>query len=211
MSQEDIGRILVRNQTGNTKPLSQPQISRLLDQLVGLLDSLFTSVGFAERPLGHRNKSLLAAGDITADELRALVVGDIGGVLIERPGLDKNGRKQVAELNAMWTGITLKDIIRIAKAGQASDRPGVIIVSIGLEKAEILAEIIRRGLVNELIIDEDLAFALNLREARRQHAGWWTDQPWRSRYLATTITRRCSEVVEPLSVGVSRPPLTRGR
>lgn len=134
------------------------------DPLIERVDSVLTSIGFAERPLGQRNKGLLKAGEVTADELRKLVVGDIGGVLIPRPGLKAGDRQTVDQLNAMWTGMTLDHIRRIARdAASSSHRPGIIVVSIGRQKAEILAEIIRSGLVNELIIDEDLAGALDLR------------------------------------------------
>ena len=51
----------------------------------------------------------------------------------------------------MWTGITLRHLQRIAQNANRNNRPGVILVS--LDRPDIVAEVIRQGLVNELIID----------------------------------------------------------
>jgi DNA-binding transcriptional regulator LsrR (DeoR family) len=131
--------------------------------LINRVDSILTGIGYAERPLGHRNQGLLTMGELSASELRELVVGDIGGVLIPRPGLNAGSRRRVENLNAMWTGIRLDHFTRIAKQAARSGKPGVIVVAIGRRKAETLAEIIRCGLANELIVDEDLSAHLGTR------------------------------------------------
>lgn len=133
--------------------------------LIAKVDSLLTSVGPSSRPMGFIHEELLSAGgtasrQLTTSRLGALVAGDLGGVLLPKPGLDGRGRRDVAALNAMWTGVTLKHLQRIAQQAQRNERPGVIVVSVGADRAEIIAESVRCGLVNELIIDRTLADAL---------------------------------------------------
>lgn len=134
--------------------------------LIDTVDSLLTSVGAASRPLGFVNDELLRAGStrdrkLTAPALSKLVAGDIGGVLIPRRSLSALERREVLALNAMWTGIRREHLERIATEASDSDRPGVIVASIGGEgRAETIAEAVKCGLVNVLIIDPDLANAL---------------------------------------------------
>lgn len=100
------------------------------------------------------------ARKLTQARLSALVAGDIGGVLIPKPGLDAAGRRDVDGLNAMWTGVKLKHLQRIAQQAERRGRPGVIVVSLGDNRAEIIAEAVRCDLINELIVDRPLADAL---------------------------------------------------
>ena len=60
----------------------------------------------------------------------------------------------------MWTGVRLKHLQRIAQQAERRKRPGVIVVSLGIDRAEIIAEAVRCGLINELIVDRSLADAL---------------------------------------------------
>jgi len=133
--------------------------------LIAKVDSLLTSVGPSGRPMGFIHEELLSAGStasrqLTTTRLGALVAGDIGGVLIPKPGLNAQSRRDVAALNAMWTGVTLKHLQRIAQQAERNQRPGVIVVSVGADRAEIIAEAVRCGIVNELIVDRTLADAL---------------------------------------------------
>jgi DNA-binding transcriptional regulator LsrR (DeoR family) len=130
------------------------------------VDSLLTAVGAADHPMGFIFDELLTAGStstskLTEARLKKLVVGDLGGVLIPRPGLRAREQREVERLNEMWTGAKLHHFERIAQAAARSTRPGVIIAAIGGEdRAEIIAAVIRYGLVNELIIDRTLSDAL---------------------------------------------------
>lgn len=134
--------------------------------LINRVDSLLTAVGPAHRPMGFIHEELLKAGStpatrLTAARLEALVAGDIGGVLLPRPGLDSGGRKEVRALNEMWTGAKLSHLERIARQASRGTRPGIIVVSVGGDdRAAIIAEAVHHGLVNELIIDRALADAL---------------------------------------------------
>jgi DNA-binding transcriptional regulator LsrR (DeoR family) len=127
------------------------------DPLIKRVDTLITSVGPADRPMGFIHDELLKAGSIegkplTATKLASLVAGDIGGILIPRRTLkDEKDKTAVEALNEMWTGVKRKHLERIARDADRNNRPGVIVVS--LDRPEIVAEVIRQGLVNELIID----------------------------------------------------------
>lgn len=134
--------------------------------IIRQVDALLTSVGPARRPMGFINEELRSAGSLpgqslTKERLEKLVVGDIGGVLLPRRDLDRAGRREVDQLNAMWTGITREHFERIAVQAARTKRPGVIVASFGgAERAETVAEAVRCGLVNELIIDRQMADAL---------------------------------------------------
>ena len=133
--------------------------------LIDKVDSLLTSAGSSKRPMGFIHEELLRAGStparaLTPARLSDLVAGDVGGVLIPKPGLDAAGRRDVDRLNEMWTGVKLKHLQRIAQQAERRGRPGVIVVSLGDDRVEIIAEAVRGGLINELIVDRPLADAL---------------------------------------------------
>lgn len=128
--------------------------------LINRLDTVITSVGSAERPLGGAMEEVLSAADITATQLKALIAGDVGGILIPKPDLPPDAVRQVDELNAMWTGITKEHLARIAIRAAGVGGAGVVVAAIGRERARIVVEMIRLEMINELIIDWDLANAL---------------------------------------------------
>jgi hypothetical protein len=136
---------------------SYPEIFKGPDALIQRVDTLITSVGPATRPMGFILDELLKAGtedlkpSLTIEKLASLVAGDIGGVLVPRPTLEQHEKEEVDALNRMWTGIQRKHLERIAIDADRNNHPGVIVVS--LDRPEIVAEVIRQGLVNELIID----------------------------------------------------------
>jgi DNA-binding transcriptional regulator LsrR (DeoR family) len=131
-------------------------------------DMLLTSVGSADHPMGFNYEELLRAGRITTKRLKQLVVGDIGGILIHRPGSSER-RHEVRQLNRMWTGLEyarLENLVRRAARtppGSVKAKPGCVVVSCGHSRHEILEAIVRRGLANELILDLEAATALSER------------------------------------------------
>jgi hypothetical protein len=94
--------------------------------------------------------------DLTKEDLDRVIWGDVGGWLIEKPNLKPDQGNLVDELNRGWTGATLQDLIRVARAAQPGKRPGVIVVARGEDKAGLILEVIRRGLVNTLLLDSAL-------------------------------------------------------
>ena len=72
---------------------------------------------------------------------------DFEKLLADAPHVAANLRNHIAGFSQ-----NMREVLERFRA-----EPGVIVVAIGRRKAEALAEIIRCGLVNELIIDEDLS------------------------------------------------------
>lgn len=126
--------------------------------LVAKMDTLITSIGPLALPVGGSISELLTAGGISADKLRSLIIGDMGGVLIPNPSLNRSEHRLVNELNEMWTGVNCEHLAHIAQeSAQDTRRSGNIVVAIGRDKVPALMEIIRLSLVNELLIDKGLA------------------------------------------------------
>lgn len=131
------------------------------DALVSRMDVLITSVGFSESPVFGGLDDLLRAGRVDFETLRDLVIGDLGGLLIARPGATSAQKALIDELNRMWTGISLDQVAGIAaRAHESPERSGVIVLALRAERAKTLIELIRRGLVNQLVIDHDAAAGL---------------------------------------------------
>ncbi len=129
--------------------------------LVSMLDMVITSAGSATRPLGGAMDELLSAAEISTGDLTRLILGDVGGILIPKPGLSSDDANLVEELNAMWTGITRQHLSRLAlRASSRSGAAGIVLTAIGRERAEVVAGLIGLEMVNELIVDWDLADAL---------------------------------------------------
>jgi DNA-binding transcriptional regulator LsrR (DeoR family) len=129
---------------------------------VDQMDAVITSVGSAEAPVRGSTAELLLAAELDADALRALVVGDIGGILIPRPTLSAAKKRVVDEINQMWTGLSVDRLATIAKrAAGKNGRGGNIVAAFGRDKADSIIQSIRMGLINELIIDYDLKNALS--------------------------------------------------
>jgi DNA-binding transcriptional regulator LsrR (DeoR family) len=130
------------------------------DPLAGRLDMVLTSIGPAERPLGYGSGDLLRTGGLRVEELRETLLGDISGVCIPRPHLDRARRHKLARVTERWTGIRLAHLE--VCAGRASGNPlsgppGVVVFAIGANKARFAIEAIRLGLVNYAFVDDDLA------------------------------------------------------
>lgn len=125
--------------------------------LIAAADALLTSIGHSAHPVGFNYEELLSAGGIAQDRLEQLVVGDIGGVLIRRPGLSRSDQRRVDTLNAMWTGLRYDDLAALAARADRGATPGVVVASCGRSRDEILHAVVTKGLVNELVLDGEAA------------------------------------------------------
>jgi len=149
---------LIRDTPNYESILSGPEA------FVSRMNILLTSVGYAEALVRGGHNDLLRAGRIDPIKLQGLVVGDLGGLLIPRPSLNASQSALVDELNEMWTGISLKQVSEIAaRAHCNADTSGVVVLALRAERAGTLLELVRLGLANHLIIDQDVADALELR------------------------------------------------
>jgi len=127
------------------------------------LDMILTSVGPAESPLGFGQGTLFETGKLKIEDLRELVIGDIGGACVPRPDLKQAALRKFQEFNERWTGLRIEHIQ--ACSAQAKDPhqgpPGVVVISGGKARARFIYEIAKRGLINHLIIDDELARELD--------------------------------------------------
>jgi DNA-binding transcriptional regulator LsrR (DeoR family) len=134
--------------------------------LLGIIDTVLTGVGIIDVEGANTTKDTTAAflrerihqEGITHEELNRIVFGDIGGWLVPRPRITSKERKLVDELNNGWTCVKQSDLQRVARVAEKA--PGMIVVASGARKSELVRHIVELGMANELIIDEDLAAAL---------------------------------------------------
>ena len=148
-----------------------PDYARILhgpEALVARMDTLITSVGHAELPVLGGFDDLLRAGGIGREELKSIIVGDIGGLLIPRPEAGEADRRLIDELNGMWTGISLPQVSAIAARARGTEgRGGVVVLALRAERAAALLETVRHGLASHLVIDHDAATGLKAELDRR--------------------------------------------
>jgi len=124
------------------------------------LDTILTGISPAEYPLGYWRDALVTTGRIDRDQLSRFAVGDIGGILFARRDLSKSELVELEKINERWTGIREHQMKRCAAEASQNRTSGVVVVAVGENKAASICESIKRGLVNELVIDRDLAVAL---------------------------------------------------
>jgi DNA-binding transcriptional regulator LsrR (DeoR family) len=88
------------------------------------------------------------SGDDGVDVTK-VAIGDFGGAIVPKPGVPESEFEAVARL---WTGITLEHFKLVAVRS-----PGVILCAVGRNKGRIALELVRRGLVTTLVVDNQLA------------------------------------------------------
>ena len=120
---------------------------------VACLDAIITSVSTAERPLGFDHDNLVRTAKMSRTHLGDAVVGDLCGALIPRKGHED----EVRGMSEFWTGIGLAQIRDCALRSSRQGKSGVILLALGRNKSRVVFEAARQGLVNQLIIDQDLA------------------------------------------------------
>lgn len=131
------------------------------DALIHQMDMLVSSVGSSNTPVLGSFEELVTAGGLKANDLRQLVIGDLGGILIPRSGLSKAKKALIEELNGLWTGIKTEHVHAIADRAFADPSlSGVVVVAIQSERGDTAFELVNRGLVNELILDHTAAAQL---------------------------------------------------
>jgi len=130
--------------------------------LISRVDTILTGVGSFHQWTDYCDE-LVSVASVKQHLLVDVALGDLGGALIPLRRLEMKTLRAFAAISGLWTGIRRVHFKTVAKRAAATESigPGVIVVAMGANKAAILYEVIRQGLVNHLIIDEDLAESLN--------------------------------------------------
>lgn len=129
--------------------------------LINQADTLILGIGPATKETNDPwlDDTILAA-EISRETLEKISYGNISGYFIARPRLSAEEERCLASINERWTGIREEHIAACAARARQTGAPGVIVLAVGAPKAEIVRICSHRCLINELIIDEELADAL---------------------------------------------------
>lgn len=132
------------------------------DALINKMDMLISSVGSSKSPVLGSFEELVQAAGIRSNDLRQLIVGDLGGILIPISGLSAAKQMLVDELNSLWTGISTEQIRHIADRAFADpNQSGVVVMALQAERGDTVFELIKQSLVNEIILDQAAAERLH--------------------------------------------------
>jgi DNA-binding transcriptional regulator LsrR (DeoR family) len=118
------------------------------------LDAIITSCGNAHHYNQFWTTELPRLG-VKPEKINQITAGNVGGFLLEKDGLDLDDKKLFDDIAGRWMGVTRKHFEKCAKRS-----PGVILLAIGRNKADVVFKAVELGLVTELVIDEELAMAL---------------------------------------------------
>jgi DNA-binding transcriptional regulator LsrR (DeoR family) len=100
-------------------------------------------------------------------EVLGLAVGNIGGVWIARDGIGEEATRKVERVNQRWLGAKHADFMRCSLRADTGQRPGVVVLAVEPEKAEIVLQALY--LMNVLVISRQLADRLaDKLDVRRQ-------------------------------------------
>lgn len=130
------------------------------EPLIDTVDTILTSLGAEDTALAWGEDELGRTAGFSRADLKKLIIGDISGVLIPKPNLSKADKAELSEIQQRWTGISEDQISNCAKRAERNKRArpaGVVVSTIGQNKADIVIECLKRCLVNHLLIDQDLA------------------------------------------------------
>lgn len=130
--------------------------------LVDRLDAILTSVGRADQDRrGTFLTERIQVGDITEAQMIRSVAGDIGGVIIPKAGIHPDDERLIAAMNSNWTGVRLEHLRKCADAARSAgfppERPGVVLLALGARRLRVVLRCLQLGLVNQLVIDKELA------------------------------------------------------
>jgi hypothetical protein len=143
----------------------QQIVGRSEKPMADCLDMILTSVGPADDPLGFGQGTLFETGSVTFDMLKRLILGDVGGVCIARPELRKERMQKLDSVRKRWTGLREDHLVACASHARRATNPftgppGVVVICGGKARAKFILEIVKLGLVNHLIIDDELEMEL---------------------------------------------------
>jgi DNA-binding transcriptional regulator LsrR (DeoR family) len=95
-----------------------------------------------------------------ARRLLRVVDGDVAGVFMEKPGLDKTDRKFLDGIHDGWTGVREEHLRQCTEKACAGKAVGVVLYAIHKSRARPILSAIRRGIVSHLVTEMGLAVEL---------------------------------------------------
>jgi DNA-binding transcriptional regulator LsrR (DeoR family) len=132
--------------------------------LMSQVAMIFTGIGDAQtsgRASGVTHQEdpwWLETAKAEGRDVLSLATGNIGGIWIPSQNASAVERDNIEKMNARWLGAEHGHFERCSLLGGTADRPGVVVVAVEPEKAEIILEALY--LMNVLIISRHLADAL---------------------------------------------------
>ena len=141
--------------------------------LVEKMDAWITGVGTADTVdeatsddpwLEERIK---ASGLSRADFSKA-TIGDLGGIYLPRSNVKGKRKKDFEQIIEPWMCVRFEHAAQCAAKTDDKESVGVVVAAIGHRKCDIVHACVQRGVVNELIVDDDLADALRSKDPEPQ-------------------------------------------
>jgi DNA-binding transcriptional regulator LsrR (DeoR family) len=132
--------------------------------LIAQLPMMLTGIGDArtsERASGAAGQAdpwYMETSEAESRSVLELSVGNLGGVLLTRSDAPADDKHKVEQVNERWLGAQHSDFKRCSLNADMPQRPGVVVVAVEPEKAEIVLEALY--LTNVLIVSRQLADAL---------------------------------------------------
>jgi DNA-binding transcriptional regulator LsrR (DeoR family) len=80
----------------------------------------------------------------------------MAGVLLPRRDISKKEQDTINKINERSTGIKREHLTQCAARARQTHMPGTVVIALGKNKANFVLESVKLGLVNHLIIDDDL-------------------------------------------------------
>ena len=128
--------------------------------LIQRTDAVLTGVGSPDPQDDPWVTGAAEAAGIDPEILASSTFGNISGIFLPRPDIDSGAAQAVADVNELWTGIHLEQLLDCARRAKSSNRGGTVVIASGARKVGTVLECIRQGLVSELLIDAELAAEL---------------------------------------------------
>ena len=91
--------------------------------------------------------------------MKPLAIGDLGGIIIPIPQNKNDAHLQ--EISSRWMGVRKEHVFDCARLARVrTGRTGIVAVACGPQRAAVIIESVKMGLINELIIDKSLPDAI---------------------------------------------------
>ena len=127
--------------------------------LIDQIDIVITSISRKDHPFGMEDRLEFTWKTLELSNLTELMIGDLAGIPLAH---SESAAKDISLLLDRWTGLQKHHLENCARRASASSQPpaGVIVVAAGRDRAPCIVEAVRQGLVNHLVVNEELGRAL---------------------------------------------------